>query len=713
VGKNSTVWGHLKNIDADRQKLTRGEGCRVSGERVRLSSHVLEMEPRKRIPATPYHPDPRAQFAGLEALRSMAVHLPQERARPGQSSQYEAAHINVLHLFAMRAWRDRVRLVLFAVNGMNVFAIGLLIQVVLVKYAAMGHVSSYIVQTIASVQINFVLSRFLTWGDRDAAIMPALARFNLQQITVTGLGIMGYVGLEKFGINYITANVAITALLTPVSFLCSHKWSLKGKSRADKISRNIGSSDSTAKVSILSRRAKAVPVAAAGLVLVGAVLLYLRADMLQVILVTASAFNLLVASLDAHWRFYALRNADAINSLAWPEPIPCGRENISFTSIVCALDEAEVICTTLEGLIQQTHMRHQIVVSLRDHDFATIRAVRAFQRKHPGAIEVVIGDYALPGKYAQLNGALPHCRGDYIGPIDSEDDVAPELLAHVESLIRRTNADIVQGAVQLMNLGRSWREWFKVHNVEEYRVWYSSRMAFQVNAGFVPLGGNTVYIRASLLRAAGGWPESPTEDCAAGVLMCSRYGAKVVAAYSAELATREEVPGTLFNKEVGSLFWQRVRWLQGTFQELMQGTWLEMPAARQRLLAGYILATPILQAISCALIPLALATVFATKMPIGLTLFMFAPFIPMALTIASMLIGVHTFGRDYTQRVRIRHYASILFLTPVYQIILASAAITGVAKHLRNDKGWYKTSRLNEHRDSARFASLDRREAAA
>ena len=91
---------------------------------------------------------------------------------------------------------------------------------------------------------------------------------------------------------------------------------------------------------------------------------------------------------------------------------------------------------------------------------------------------------------------------------------ASDLFVHVEALIHRTNADIVQGAVQLMNLGSAWREWFKVHNVEEYRAWYSSRMAFQVSTGFVPLGGNTVYIRASLLRAAGGWPASPTEDCA-------------------------------------------------------------------------------------------------------------------------------------------------------------------------------------------------------
>ena len=204
---------------------------------------------------------------------------------------------------------------------------------------------------------------------------------------------------------------------------------------------------------------------------------------------------------------------------ARPRPLPNwrgrnrsrpGTERISFTSIVCALDEADAIGATLAGH-RADASQYQVIVSLRDHDAPTIAAVRrCFERTHPARIKVVIAHYDVPGKHAQLNGALPHCyRGDYIGPIDSEDDVAPELLVHVEALIRRTNADIVQGAVQLMNLGRTWQEWYKVHNVEEYRAWYSSRMAFQVSAGFVPLGGNTVYTRASLLRAAGGWAGQP------------------------------------------------------------------------------------------------------------------------------------------------------------------------------------------------------------
>lgn len=423
---------------------------------------------------------------------------------------------------------------------------------------------------------------------------------------------------------------------------------------------------------------------------------------LPVLLFLAAALNLAVSGLEARWRTYAWRTPEAAAELAWPDPIRPGEEQMSFSFIVCALDEAAVIGETLRGLLRQTHRRCQIVVSLRDSDLPTIEAVRTFERSYPGRIEVVIGHYKEAGKHAHLNAALPFCQGDAVCPVDAEGDVAPELLLHVEALFRRTNADVVQGAVQLMNLGMSLRQWFQAHNVLEYQAWYSSRMLFQVRADFVPLGGNTVFIRTNLLRRAGGWPASPTEDCAVGVLLCSRYGARVVAAYSPQLVTREEVPATIFDRAKGAIFWQRVRWLEGTFQELLRGSWLQMPSVRRKALAGYILAAPILQAVSCALLPLAIVTACVLKVPEGLALFMYTPFIPIALTMASMITGLHEFGRDHHQQVRVRHYASILFLTPIYQILLAIAAATAVCKYLRGDKTWYRTGRSMEHRESDR-----------
>jgi cellulose synthase/poly-beta-1,6-N-acetylglucosamine synthase-like glycosyltransferase len=252
-----------------------------------------------------------------------------------------------------------------------------------------------------------------------------------------------------------------------------------------------------------------------------------------------------------------------------------------------------------------------------------------------------------------------------------------------------------------MNLGNSLGKWFQVHNVLEYFFWFTSRMAYQANAGFVPLGGNTVFIRRDLLEAAGGWPLSLTEDCALGVVLATRFGAKVVPAYSAELATREEAPPSVFSKKLGSLFWQRDRWVRGFIAEFMTGRWLQMPGRRQKVLAGYILATPFLQAISFALVPLAVITAFAVKTPIGLTMLMFAPFVPIALTVLTQLMGLHGFCRMYHQRASIWHYASVLFLTPLYQVLLAAAAAVAAYKYATGDTSWYKTGRAAEHRREA------------
>jgi putative flippase GtrA len=118
------------------------------------------------------------------------------------------------------------RLCLFAINGLLVFVAGLAVQVALIHYAKLSHDQSYIVQTLLSVQLGFLLARYLTWRDRKTPFLGALGRFNMQQLAATGLGMVAYVGLEQFKMNYIAANIAVTAFLTPISFLIGHNWSM-------------------------------------------------------------------------------------------------------------------------------------------------------------------------------------------------------------------------------------------------------------------------------------------------------------------------------------------------------------------------------------------------------------------------------------------------------------------------------------------------------
>ncbi len=144
-----------------------------------------------------------------------------------REAEVPVRHGGALERHVAKALEHRIRLAVFAFNGTAVLAAGLIIQIILVRYAGLGRVLSYIAQTIASVQMNFLLLRFVTGRNRDVPFRRALASFNVQQLVVTGLGIAGYAGMERLGINYIVANVAVTAVLTPASFLSRPKWSLR------------------------------------------------------------------------------------------------------------------------------------------------------------------------------------------------------------------------------------------------------------------------------------------------------------------------------------------------------------------------------------------------------------------------------------------------------------------------------------------------------
>src|SRR5204863_9923004 len=113
---------------------------------------------------------------------------------------------------------------------------------------------------------------------------------------------------------------------------------------------------------------------------------------------------------------------------------------------------------------------------------------------------------------------------------------------------------------------------------------------FHADQRFIPLGGNTVFIRNDLLRSVGGWdPVCLAEDCELGVRLSAR-GAGIVVAYEPSLVTREETPHTL--RELAR---QRTRRNQGFLQTLRKGEWRMLPPG-QRALGCYTLTMPLLQA---------------------------------------------------------------------------------------------------------------------
>jgi glycosyltransferase involved in cell wall biosynthesis/putative flippase GtrA len=113
--------------------------------------------------------------------------------------------------------------VLFSVIGGLVFLLGLGVQVVMTGKWHVPPAWSYIAQAVISVETSFLLNRWLTWRDRDAALWAAWARYNVQKAVTIALNLALYVVLIRLGVNYLAANVALTGVFTAVNYVAGDR----------------------------------------------------------------------------------------------------------------------------------------------------------------------------------------------------------------------------------------------------------------------------------------------------------------------------------------------------------------------------------------------------------------------------------------------------------------------------------------------------------
>lgn len=598
------------------------------------------------------------------------------------------------------------------------------------------------IQLAATLLLNFALNSKVTWPKQTKGhVKWQFPAFVAVRVAIMMASWYVFVVLYGHGVHYQLANIIGVGLGAILSYPAT-KPILDHNSRrrvnrvfADR-SRGAGASHASRERRNIPWRLALVLILVASAVGAGIMSIGWRGTMMWSIIAYA-LFCFATSSMEASWRLYGRRNPEAIESMRFPQPVLPTRARIKFSLIVPARHEQQVLRHTLLRLTEQTHPWVEIVVSLRHDDPETIAEAQAAAAQSR-RIRLVVHDYTaaesdeetLPtAKPDQLNVAFATCTdADYVGVFDAEDDVSPQLMLHIEALINGTGADVVQGGVQLVNLDlrkpsewdrlRGWprlrrvlrpfftsrlwtnlRAWYCVHNVLEYAFWFSSRMFFQITQRFVPLGGNTSFIRANWLREHGGWPTDRTkltEDCAVGV-DASVQGLKFVAAYQPDLATQEETPSRLFGS--GGWFRQRVRWNQGFLSVLLKGEWLKL-SLRQRLMAMYILGMPFVQAMNAVVLPICILAIFVLRAPVVLVLVMYLPFIPIMMTLVLQLIGLREFSRNFNRKLRLRHYSSLVFMNYPYQLLQAAAAVTASVRLLRGRNNWFLTAHLGEHVDN-------------
>ncbi|SDR74663.1 Glycosyltransferase, catalytic subunit of cellulose synthase and poly-beta-1,6-N-acetylglucosamine synthase [Nocardioides scoriae] len=404
-------------------------------------------------------------------------------------------------------------------------------------------------------------------------------------------------------------------------------------------------------------------------------------------LLAVSLLMTVVALTTLWWMLHAWRSTQSLGATRFSTTtLPPQR---SFSLMVPARHEEAVLAHTIDELAKSDHPDFEILVLIGHDDPTTEAVARDAERRHPGLVRVVI-DHSVPkNKPRAMNTALPHVTKDVVGVFDAEDEVHPRLLGLVDSRFTETGADLVQGGVQLMNVQSSW---WSLRNCLEYYFWFRSRLHFHAEARFIPLGGNTVFVRTDLLRAAGGWDgDCLAEDCELGVRLSTR-GARVAVAYDPEVVTREETPGSLT-----SLFKQRTRWSQGFLQVLKKGAWKELPTRRQRALARYTLAMPFLQAFTGLMIPVSVLLALFAKVPTIVAMATFLPVVPTLVTLVVEAAGLGEFARSYRVKVRFRDYLKLVLGTFPYQVFLAAAAIRAAWREFRGDSSWEKTEHTGAH----------------
>jgi cellulose synthase/poly-beta-1,6-N-acetylglucosamine synthase-like glycosyltransferase len=158
-------------------------------------------------------------------------------------------------------------------------------------------------------------------------------------------------------------------------------------------------------------------------------------------------------------------------------------------------------------------------------------------------------------KAQNVNAALAHVRGDFVGIFDADHHPAPDAFDRAHRWIA-DGADVVQGRCVIRNGEASLTS--RLVAVEFENIYGVSHPGRSRLHGFAVFGGSNGFWRTATLRSTRMRSSMLTEDIDASIRLVGGGGR---IAYDAGLHSFELAPTT-----PAALWWQRLRWAQGWFQ---------------------------------------------------------------------------------------------------------------------------------------------------
>src|SRR5262245_25422662 len=270
-----------------------------------------------------------------------------------------------------------------------------------------------------------------------------------------------------------------------------------------------------------------------------------------------------------------------------PAAVP---EVLPFVSVIVALyrEKPEDIEMTLRSLADQSYAKDRFEVllvveaddnSVKEHAGTGVDALRALGISST----IVVSDGVRPLKAYALNTALRQARGEFCAFYDASDDIESTQIERAVSLMVQRNYDAVQATV--LRKGRSILSQLLLIDTV---FWFGKYLPFLLGfARGMPLSGEGLFVRTSVLNEVGGFPEVLTEDAYLGIVLAERN--KRFGLVSSVIT--EKAP-----KNLKAHFVQRLRWNRGYLTCLLRLLRSSMPVQRK-----CALLLPFLAPMSCSL----------------------------------------------------------------------------------------------------------------
>jgi cellulose synthase/poly-beta-1,6-N-acetylglucosamine synthase-like glycosyltransferase len=366
---------------------------------------------------------------------------------------------------------------------------------------------------------------------------------------------------------------------------------------------------------------------------------------------------------------------------------------LSFTALLPARQEEAVIAETIRKVWSANYPKEllEIIVICQADDVGTISAgMEAIRAVGSPAVRMEVYSAEPYNKPHALNVGFAASSHETVTIFDAEDDIHPDIFNVVNTVMLDEQVGVVQAGVQLMNFRDHW---FSIFNCLEYFFYYKSRLHFYANVGMIPLGGNTVFFRRSLVDKVGGWDiTSLTEDCDIGIRL-SAAGEEIRVVYDSHWVTREETP-----RNVPALVRQRTRWHQGFLQTLQKRDWCRLQGGRRRALAVITLGQPLLDACLLCSVPAVPVAMIFFKIPVLFAMLLYFPLYGVLLQMLANMTAAVVFTREFGEKLPLRVLARMPFTYLPYQWLIGFSALRATRRQLAGRRDWEKTEHLGAHR---------------